>query len=192
MNSTYPALPAFTKLRPGWEFYGTSSSGLSGGMLSRWNPLIIKWKSFHTFAGILLKARFTSSSTSLSILNCYGPYLYHESFWNLVARGGLLSLPNLILAGDLNITLNGSEVWGTKALPDPLGPFFTKHFSDHQLADVAPTCAGPTWRNGRLGAEGIRKRLDRFFLSFNLVNLLPRHRVWSYPSVVSDHYPALF
>ena len=131
MNSTYPALLAFTKLCPGWEFYATSSSRLSGGILLGWNPLIVKCKAFHTFSGILLKARFTGSSTSLSILNCYGPYLYHESFWNLVARGGLLSLPNLILAGDLNITLNGSEVWGTKTLPDPLGPFFTKLFTNH-------------------------------------------------------------
>ena len=105
--------------------------------------------------------------------------------------GGLLSLPILILAGDLNLALNGSEVWGTKALPDPLGPFFTKLFSDHQLADVAPTCAGPTWRNGRSGDEGICKKLDRFLLSFNLVSLLTKHRVWSYPSVVSDHYPIL-
>ena len=99
----------------------------------------------------------------------------------------------MIVVGDLNLTLNGSEVSGTKALPDPLGQFFTKFFfSDHQLADVAPTCAGTTWCNGRLGAEGICKRLDRFLLSFNLVNLLPRHRVWSYPFVVSDHYPVLF
>ena len=72
-----------------------------------------------------------------------------------MARGGLLSLPNLILAGDLNLTLNVSEIWGSKAQIDPLGPFFTKLFSDHQLADVAPSCAGPTWRNGRLGDEGI-------------------------------------
>ena len=76
---------------------------------------------------------------------------------------------NLILAGDLNLTLNGSEIWGSKAQPDPLGPYFTKLFSDHHLADVAPSCAGPTWRNGRMGDEGICKRLDIFFLSFNLL-----------------------
>ena len=45
--------------------------------------------------------------------------------------------------GDLNLTLNGSNIWGSKSIPDPIGPFFTKLFSDHQLADVAPTCAGP-------------------------------------------------
>ena len=61
-----------------------------------------------------------------------------------MASGGLLSLPNLILASDLNLTLNASEIWGKKAQLDPLGPFFSKLFSDHQLVDVAPSYAGPT------------------------------------------------
>ena len=72
-----------------------------------------------------------------------------------MANGGLLSLPNLILAGDMNFTLNASEIWGTKALPNPLGPFFSKLISVHLLVDVAPACAGPTWRNGRIGEEDI-------------------------------------
>ena len=96
----------------------------------------------------------------LSILNCYGPYHNRDSFWNAAASGGLLSLPNLILAGDLNLTLNASEIWGSKALSDPLGSFFSKLFSDHYLVDVAPPCTGPTWRNRRIGEDGISKRLD--------------------------------
>ena len=92
----------------------------------------------------------------------------------------------------MNLTLNGSEIWGTKEIPNPLGPLFTKLFYDHQLADVAPTCARPTWRNGRMGDEGICKRMDRFMLSYNLFSLLARHRVWAHHSGVSDHYPVLF
>ena len=55
-----------------------------------------------------------------------------------MARGGFLTLPNMILAGDLNLTLNVSKIWGSKAQLDPLGPYFTKLFSDHQLVDVPP------------------------------------------------------
>ena len=95
-------------------------------------------------AGILLEASFRGSHILLSIINCYGPYLHPDTFWNEAARGGLLSLPNLILAGDLNLTLNASEVWGCKALLDPLGPFFTQLFADFNLVDVAPPCVGPT------------------------------------------------
>ena len=56
MTSSYPALFAFSKLFPGWEFCALSSNGLSGGILSGWNPKFLKCKAFHTLAGILLKA----------------------------------------------------------------------------------------------------------------------------------------
>ena len=144
MTSSYPALLAFSKLCPRWEFYAISSTGLSGGILSFWNPHHVKCKAFHTLAGILLKARFRGSNISLSILNCYGPYLHQEKFWDSVVWGGLLSIPNLILLGEMNLTLNGCDIWGSKAIPDPLGPFFTKIFFDHHLADITPSCAGPT------------------------------------------------
>ena len=119
MNSSYPALLAFSKLGPGWEFCAINSSSLSGGILSGWNPHIVKCKAFCTVAGILLKAQFRGSSISLSILNCYGPYHHRDAFWNSMARSGLLSLPNLILVGDMNLPMNGSEIWGSKAQPNP-------------------------------------------------------------------------
>ena len=159
MTSPYPALFAFYKIFPGWEFCALSSIGLSRGLLTSWNPKLFKCKAYQTVAGILLKATIMGSALKLSILNCYGPYHNRDSFWNVVASGGLLSLPNLILAGDLNLTLSASEIWGSKALSDPLSPYFSKLFSDHNLVDVAPPYAGPTWRNGRIGEEGISKRL---------------------------------
>ena len=137
MTSSYPALFAFSKLCPGWEFCALSSNDLSRGILSRWNPKLLKCKAFHTTASILLKALICGSSFELSILNCYGPYLNRDSFWSVVACGSLLSLPNLILAGDLNLNMNASEIWGSRAQLDPMGPFFSKLFSDHHLVDVA-------------------------------------------------------
>ena len=128
MSSTYPALFAFSKPHPGWNFCAISSKGLSRGILLGWNPLRVRCKAYKTLAGILLKARFRSINLSLSILNCYGPYLHRDVFWTAAARGGLLSLPNLILVGDLNLTLNAYEVWGSKAHIDPLGPFFMQIF----------------------------------------------------------------
>ena len=55
--------------------------------------------------------------------------------------------------------------------------------------DVAPPCAGPTWRNGRIGEDGISKRLDRFLLSEQLISSLPRYRAWVHRSGLSDHFP---
>ena len=110
MTNSHPALLAFSKLRPGWEYCALSSSGLSGGLLATWNPLCFKIKAFRTVSGILLKAHVRGSSLNLSLLNCYGPYTNRETFWDLVVQGGLLNEPNLVLAGDLNLTLNCSEV----------------------------------------------------------------------------------
>ena len=42
MCSTYPALLAFSKLLPSWEFCATDASGLLGGLLTAWNPLRVK------------------------------------------------------------------------------------------------------------------------------------------------------
>ena len=109
-----------------------------------------------------------------------------------MASRGLLSLPNLILARDLNFTLNVSNIWGNKAQLDPLGPLFFKLLSHHQLVDVAPSYAGPTWRNGRMGEEGISKRLDRLLLSNQLISSLPRHRVWAHRCGISNHFHVLF
>ena len=91
--------------------------------------------------------------------------------------GGLLNIPNLILAGDLNLTLNAAEIWGKKSSIDPLGPHFKHRFSFVDLVDIAPPYASPPWRNGRTGDEGISKMLDGFMLSSYLIRTLHGHRV---------------
>ena len=74
MTSPYPALYAFYKLCTGWEFCALSSNGLSGGILSGWNPKIIKCKSFHTVSGILLKA---------SVMGIFPKPLNYKLLWSL-------------------------------------------------------------------------------------------------------------
>ena len=59
--------------------------------------------------------------------------------------GGLLLLPNLVLAGDLNVTIGASKIWGNKADLDPLAHYFSQLIVDNGLVDLAPPCAGPTW-----------------------------------------------
>ena len=80
MTSAYPALFAFSKICLGWEFCAINAKGLSGGILSGWNPKLLNCKAFHTTAGILLKASIRGSPLELSILNCYGPYINRDSF----------------------------------------------------------------------------------------------------------------
>ena len=78
--------------------------------------------------------------------------------------GDLLALPKLILDADLNFTLNANDIWGKKALLDPLALFFSQLISDFNLVDISPTFVGFTWRNGRAWDDRISKRHDRFLI----------------------------
>ena len=118
----------------------------------------------------------------------YGPYRDQECFWEKAHRGGILSILNLVLGGDLNLVFYSSEIWGKKASPDPLSSHFRSLFNSVGLVDIAPSVAGPTWRNGRSGNEGISKRLDRFLMSTSLIQSLGVHRVWTHVSDISDHH----
>ena len=112
MCSTYPALLAFSKLLPSWEFCAISASGLSGGLLTAWNPQRVKCHAFETCVGILVQASFRGLPTPFAILNVYSPYWDRELFWEKAHRGGILNILNLVLGGDLNLTLNSSDIWG--------------------------------------------------------------------------------
>ena len=87
------------------------------------------------------------------------------------------------------MTLNATETWGKKVVLDPLAPHFKCLFDSAGLLDIAPIFYGPTWRNGRIGDDGISKRLERFLLSSALIPSLKIHRTWIHHADISDHYP---
>ena len=115
--------------------------------MSAWNPHQVKCHAFKTVAGILIKATFKGMNVPLDILNCYGPYKHRDIFWENVCRGVLLNSPNLILGGNLNLTLKASDTWGKKVVIDPLSSHFKLSFDSLGLMDIASPSAGPTWRN---------------------------------------------
>ena len=80
MCSTFPTLHAFSKLLHNWEFCAISASGLSGGLLTAWDPHRVRCRAFETVVGILVKADFRGMNTPLYILNCYGPYQDRDIF----------------------------------------------------------------------------------------------------------------
>ena len=110
-----------------------------------------------------------------------------KSFWNLLANNGLLSLKNLVVVGDLNLTVSTEEVWGRSVNLGPQAGFFRALFQAHKLIDVHPDKIVPTWRNGRLGTDSIAKRLDKFLVSEDILLSVGLYRSWvEYPFVL-DH-----
>jgi hypothetical protein len=49
----------------------------------------------------------------------------------------------------------------------------------------------PTWRNGRSGTQFLAKRLDRSFLSEDLIESVGIYRAWVEYPFISDHAPIL-
>ena len=77
---------------------------------------------------------------------------------------------NVILGGDLNLTLTMGEVWGKNARQDALSPYFLDLFAKRNMVDVTPLKLEPTWRNKRGGDQAISKILDHFMVEENLLN----------------------
>lgn len=110
MNLALKAYDYFLRILPSWEVSTLDSMVMFGGLLSFWNPRLAKFKSFSVSAGMLLKGHFKGVSQELNLINYYGPYKEKKPIWEFVAGSSILSLPNLILEGDLNLTLESLEV----------------------------------------------------------------------------------
>ena len=185
----FTSLRHFSKLKPIWKFCALDSHGLSGGLLSSWNPHITQCKAFHSFASILLKDRFKGDDYFFSILNYYGPYTNRVTFWDNVLAGGIFKYPNLILDGDLNFTFSDSDIWGINARMDHMVHYFKYLLDSSNMVELNPYHTGPTWRNGRTGTEGVSKRLERFLVSLQLIPVLNSYHSWIHPFEISHHYP---
>ena len=110
MRDHFTALRLFAFMKPRWELCAIDALGLSGGILSAWNPRLVRCKAYLSFAGILLSTSFKALDSVLSNVNCYGPYANRTTFWDTVVAGGIFNYPNLILAGDLNFTTSELEI----------------------------------------------------------------------------------
>jgi len=98
---------------------------------------------------------------------------------------------NLVLVGNLNLTLKAGKSWGSQSNIGSLNTFFTNLFCNNKLIDIHPGKLVPTWRNGRVGDAFIEKRLDRFLLSEDLVLSTGIFRSWVEFPFISDHVSIL-
>jgi hypothetical protein len=53
-----------------------------------------------------------------------------------MAECGLLSHKNMIIVGDLNLTVSTGEVWGGSTQAGPLAEFFKTFFQTNRLIDI--------------------------------------------------------
>jgi len=144
---------------------------------------------FLTSAGILLEGHVRDGYLHIKLLNCYGKYNDKKMFWDSTLHSGILLEEDLIIGGDLNLTLEIGECWGLHAKLDDLAFYFKKFFQNLGLLDIWSGTLVPTWKNGRKGDHHIAKRLDRFMIKESLLSIFSCHKTWVVYSSISDHLP---
>ena len=97
----------------------------------------------------------------------------------------------MILGGYLNLTLSEKEKWGATTRQDSLSAFFAVMFDSKELVDLQPLKLTPTWRNNRCGEQAISKRLDKFFISKNLLSGCMIVKTWVEVGGLFDRLPIL-
>ena len=67
-----------------------------------------------------------------------------KDYWDSLEAFGLINNGNLILGGELNLTMALMEVWSINSRSDPLEDDFSSLFERHNLVDIEPPKLIPT------------------------------------------------
>ena len=96
---------------------------------------------------------------------------------------------NVVVVGDLNVTLALAERKGGSLVRDPAREWVEDLMMDWELEDIPPDKGKFTWTNKRIGPGHIAARLDRFLIqsSFLTLGLMATSRIL--PHYTSDHKP---
>ena len=170
-----------------------SARGASGGLATFWDSakldLIEEERTTHW---LFTKLLHKDSSNHVSLFNIYVPVSFAEKkdCWDSLKLFLNLHKPeNLVLAGDLNVTLALTEKKGGSIVRDPAREWVEDLMLEWDLEDITPEKGKYTWSNKRIGPGHIATRLDRFLIqsSFLTLGLLASSKIL--PHYTSDHNP---
>jgi len=187
MMTKEKAIEILLLMCPNWYGCATSSQDNSSGLVVIWDPSILTIQDFESCMGIILSGYYRGTSYRIQIMNIYAPYCSHKPFWDMVDASGLLDIKPLIIAEDLNFTIDTAKCWGKRAKSDPLASYFKDLFQCKFLRDIASIPLCPTWRNSCSRVEGIIRRIDRFFVYSQMCLRMNQIHSWYFFFDTSDH-----
>jgi hypothetical protein len=98
-------------LFPSWQFIRIDATGCSEVLAIRWCKKIVKIQNSWTLESCLGVDLFLEGlGMDLRVLNVYGPYSEHATFWQSLFKNDLLKVKNMILGGDLNLFFGNAKV----------------------------------------------------------------------------------
>ena len=145
-----------------------NARGASGGIATFWDTskydLEAEESSIHW---IFTKILHKDSGHTVSLFNVYVPVSPAEkrSCWDsLNSYLSTHNLVNIIIEGDLNVTLAAEEKKGGSPVRDQAREWVEDIILDWELEDIKPSRGKFTWMNKRRGPGHIAARPDRFLV----------------------------
>jgi ribonuclease HI/exonuclease III len=172
-----------------------SARGTSGGIATLWKAEQFSLvNSYNTQHWSFTELKHTASKLTIALFNLYVPTLHNEKkdCWKTLNEFLEQNSPsNIIIAGDLNLVMNGKEKRGGRPSKDQMIFVVEDIIQQWDLMDFKPSKGLYTWTNNRMGEEHISARLDRFLVQSTL--LLERKLISTaiLPKLTSDHKPIL-
>jgi exonuclease III len=181
---------SFWKKGPG---RAVSARGASGGLATFWDSSNLELvEEAGTTHWLFTKLYHKGSGHLVSLFNLYVPVLVNEKkeCWDsLKSFLNMQNTENLVVAGDLNVTLSLAEKKGGSIVRDPAREWVEDLMSEWELEDIPPTNGKFTWSNKRLGPGHIAARLDRFLIQSSFLTIGLRETSKILPHYTSDHKP---
>jgi exonuclease III len=170
-----------------------NARGTSEGLCTLWNASKIDLIRSDLFMHwIFSQLLHRDSRKMVSLFNIYIPQHIDEkkNCWktllNYLADN---ELENIILGGDLNVTLAQEEKWGGSIVRDQAREWVEDLISAWYLMDIKPTGGHYTWTNRRVGLGHIATCLDRFLVQSSYLSLGLTSTSEILPHSTSDHKP---
>jgi hypothetical protein len=120
-----------------------NTRGSYGGIGSLWNSSTFKiLKTKHYIHWILTILIHKESGIQVSIFNLYVPVLLEEKkdCWNKLKEFlSMHQIENIIIIGDLNVTLSQGEKKGGTIVRDPIREWVEDTILDWELEDIKPS-----------------------------------------------------
>jgi exonuclease III len=172
-----------------------SARGTFEGIATLWKAeQFILVNSYNTQHWSFTELKHIASKLTITLFNLYVLTLQTEKkeCWKTLNKFLEKNSPsNIIIAGDLNLVMNGKEKRGGRPSKDQMIFVLEDIIQQWDLMDFKPSKGLYTWTNNRIGEEHISARLDRFMVQSTL--LLERKLISTaiLPKLTSDHKPIL-
>ncbi|XP_074308877.1 uncharacterized protein LOC141643571 [Silene latifolia] len=177
------------------NFCGIDSDGHSGGLILRWDDIVVLSPiSIHPhfiLCTLCLDVNNVCTKHDMYVMFIYGEPCFdlRQSLWNSISD--LISgLSPFLILGDFNqVEMHSDKLGGTYAIRGQQD--FTNWRFDNSLLDVPFFSPRYTWLNNRSDDQLIMERLDCAYANSEWLHLFPAASLLHLPILVSDHAPII-